>query len=272
MSIWLRFWRRALGWAGVLALILTLRDLIIQFNGDYVTGMAGVKLVSMRIPMTIGMVLPFTGLAAAIVLTSSSTWEPRWRDAPKIASILASAGIMVFLLLGHLGPWVRARTLNSFLVGTDRLAVGTRAALWRQYTEALAQAQANPTFSASGISDGWTMAHHLGFMYHFAAAAGWLAPLLVGLGLLIGTWTRRSDRRIVPTAQAWVAGLFLLAAVTVSHQIGRDLTAEYGVPATAGAYAILIVPAILIIAFGWATWTARGCPYPGRNALDECEP
>lgn len=86
--------------------------------------------------------------------------------------------------------------------------------------------------------------------------------MFASIGMLAGLWAGWTRRRELVHAQYWAMGLFLVMSTYLAGENSYELIAlQAAGPAFFAGFFVLIVPSILLIGLGWATFATLWIRY-----------
>jgi hypothetical protein len=133
---------------------------------------------------------------------------------------------------------------------------GALGALSSRYAEAAAQARAEPRFTDIGWSAPWQAANTLGWKLHFAYAGSVLAGVAAATGALLGMWLRGASGPPREWA-AWAAAAGFALYLAVAMVMARETTQQLRFPPAFAAWAVLAVPAAVLLALAGPVMSLR---------------
>jgi hypothetical protein len=260
--LFLRFWRSALAWTAAMVALALASSIFTNFTGPYSHEPAVLLALFGRTLNYAARYLPVAAFAAG-VSAARELATPRARL--HLLFALASVGVAVFLLDAYLGPWLSHAGVLAFFDTTgavfpEPLRPQTRPFLYSISLELAAQERGGPP-----PFNGLTMQ----FWHHLQVTAGLLGALMALLGVWAGRWTEGAGDRVRRAVQCWLAGLGLVAGVYGTYRLGGYLTTEAGVNPVLTASAVLVVPAVVLLAAAWTQWVASDRRAAGALAVPE---
>lgn len=243
---WKRFWVAVLGWSTALGALLGAHALIDHFTTDTYRGPGAAVLALHAVAREIGLFLPLVVFCAALGSRPARTATPTVgvRCAEFAAAIVA--GAIGYVWLAFVEPWTRVATFLS----TARAAGATLD------PPPVASTPSWLTTQISNPAVGPEEARFFAWLFHLPIALGLLTALLGIAGFLM-------TQRISTTAQRWTMAAFVSVVIAPMLLTSLRLSNDYGVPAGATTYGMLLPPLFLLGILGWVRWTDGGSP---RNA------
>lgn len=246
MRIVLRFWGRALAWAGVLVIAL----LAITFLSGQ-----GAADLAVSLPSWVGLALALAAFPAGVSIA-----ELAFPAGPPVARLLAQALVaaaslaLVLLIAGNSVAPAASRALGGAAGAAARVTEPARMSLG-ELTSAAREAEMRARgASPDGALAAWREANVLAW-HRARRTSGAALPFLFALvGGLAGFWGARIASRPLRLAQYWGVGLLLLVSTYLVGENSYELVVMQAAgPVGFAGEMVLVVPSILLLGLGWPT-------------------